>query len=31
MVLVHRCLGGERKVRGSSMIVGIMIFSILVG
>lgn len=31
VVLVHRCLRGERKVRGRSMIVGMIIFSIGVG
>lgn len=31
MVLVHRCLQGESRVSGMSMIVGMMIFSIVVG
>lgn len=31
VVLVHRCLQGERKVSGRSMMVGMMIFSIVVG
>lgn len=31
VVLVHRCFRGERKVRGSSIMVGMMIFSIGVG
>lgn len=31
VVLVHRCLRGDRTVRGRSIIVGIMIFSIVVG
>lgn len=31
VVLVHRCLRGERRVSGSSIMVGIMTFSIVVG
>ena len=31
VVLVHRCLHGDRKVKGSSIMVGIIIFSIVVG
>lgn len=31
VILVHRCLHGDRKVRGRSIIVGIMIFSIVGG
>lgn len=31
VVLVHRCLQGERRARGRSIIVGMMIFSIVVG
>lgn len=30
VILVHKCLLGERKASGRSMIVGIMIFSIVV-
>lgn len=31
VVLVQRCLRGERKVSGRSIMVGMMIFSIVVG
>lgn len=31
VMLVHRCLHGDRRARGSSIIVGTMIFSIVVG
>lgn len=31
VVLVHRCLQGERMARGSSIAVGIIIFSIVGG
>lgn len=31
VMLVHRCLHGDRKVRGRSIIVGMMIFSIVGG
>ena len=31
VMLVHRCLRGDRNVRGSSMMVGMMIFSIVGG
>lgn len=31
VMLVHRCLRGERKVRGRSIVVEIMIFSIVGG
>lgn len=31
VVLVHRCLRGERRARGRSIVVGMMIFSILGG
>lgn len=31
VMLVHRCLCGDRVARGRSMIVGTMIFSIVVG
>lgn len=31
VMLVHKCLRGERKVRGRSIAVGAMIFSIVVG
>lgn len=31
VMLVHRCLRGEKRVRGRSIAVGAMIFSILGG
>lgn len=31
VVLVHRCLHGDRRARGSSMAVGMIIFSIVGG
>lgn len=31
VVFVHRSFGGDRRVTGRSMIVGMMIFSIVVG
>lgn len=31
VMLVHRCLRGERRARGRSIAVGVMIFSIVGG
>lgn len=31
VVFVHRCLRGEKKVKGRSIVVGIIIFSIVGG
>lgn len=31
VMLVHRCLHGERRARGRSVVVGMMIFSIVGG